>query len=200
MTDAIKKELKTKSFRVAIFGSARTKPDDELYQQVYGLAKEIGEHHFDVVTGGGPGMMEAANAGHHAGDPDNESDSIGLTIQLPWEAEGNKHLELRKHFKKFSYRLDTFMDLSHVVVVTPGGIGTCLELFYTWQLIQVKHIKPIKIIVIGEMWEKLIEWVKDYPLASGLISPKDMDCVHIVHSNEEAMELIKDSHEEFMKK
>ncbi len=95
-------ELKITDFRVTIFGSARLKPEDEIYQMVFDLAKEIGKKGFDIVTGGGPGLMEAANAGHAAGDKEEKADNIGLTIQLPWEAHGNKHLELKKHFNKFS--------------------------------------------------------------------------------------------------
>lgn len=159
----------------------------------------VAKHGFDIVTGGGPGMMEAANAGHNAGDGHHDSDNIGLTIQLPWESEANKHLEIKKHFNKFSGRLDTFMALSSVVVVTPGGVGTCLELFYTWQLVQVKHICPIPIILIGTMWKKLIDWVKKYPLAEGLISPQDMDCIHIVKNNAEAMKIINKTHAEMKK-
>ena len=184
---------------MSIFGSARTKPEDDLYQDVYDLAKAIGQQGFDIVTGGGPGMMEAANAGHAAGDPDMISDSIGLTIQLPWEAEGNKHLEIKKHFNKFSGRLDHFMALSNVMVVTPGGIGTCLELFYSWQLIQVKHVHPIPVILIGKMWEKLIDWVKKYPLKDGLISPEDLDQIHVVKNNKEAMQIIMDTHKKWKK-
>lgn len=187
---SVESELKRHDFRVSIFGSARTQPEDELYKQVYDLAKEIGQAGFDMVTGGGPGMMEAANAGHTAGDPNHHADNIGLTIQLPWEAEENRHLEIKKHFTKFSGRLDTFMALSSAIVVTPGGIGTCLELFYTWQLVQVKHICPIPIILLGDMWEKLIDWVKKYPLKNGLISPGDMDQIKIAKNNKQAIAFI----------
>lgn len=195
----VKQELKKNDFRVTIFGSARIKQTDQQYKDVYQLAKMIADHDFDIVTGGGPGMMEAANAGHNSGDGDHDSDNIGLTIQLPWESEANSHLEIKKHFNKFSGRLDTFMALSSVVVVTPGGIGTCLELFYTWQLIQVKHIDPVPIILIGTMWKKLIDWVKKYPLAQGLISPQDMNCIHIVKNNKEAMKIILKTHQQIKK-
>lgn len=197
--DQIADELKKDDFRVSIFGSARIKPHDENYKLVFELAKEIGKHKFDIVTGGGPGLMDAANAGHTAGDLNHESDNIGLTIQLPWEGEENKHLEIKKHFNKFSGRLDTFMALSDAVVVTPGGIGTCLELFYTWQLVQVKHICPIPIILFGKMWEELMTWVTNYPLQDELISPEDTDHIYIVHNVTEAMEIIHQQHEEFKK-
>lgn len=195
----IEKDLKKDHFRVAIFGSARIKQHDKWYQEVFKLAQQIGKRGMDVVTGGGPGLMEAANAGHQMGDKDDVSDTIGLTIQLPWEAEENKHLDIKKHFQHFSGRLDQFMVLSHVVVVTPGGVGTCLEFFYTWQLTQVKHICKIPIILIGEMWAELIEWIKKYPLDHGLISPEDLDNVFVVKSNAEALKIIDRAHEVFLK-
>ncbi len=192
-------ELQNNDFRVAIYGSARLKPGDEVYEMVRNLAKMCGEWKFDVVTGGGPGLMEAANAGHAEGDSNRGSDNIGLTIQLPWEAAGNKHLEIKKHFNKFSDRLDHFAALSSVFVVMPGGIGTCLELFYTWQLIQVKHIKPVPIIVVGEMWAKIVKWVKDYPVKNGLVSPEDLDFVYVAKDENEAMEIILEEKRKFVK-
>lgn len=195
----IEKELKKDEFRVTIFGSARIKPNDKIYKQVFALAKEIGKHHFDIVTGGGPGLMEAANAGHKAGEKNHQSDSIGLIIKLPWEAKKNKHLDIKKKFNKFSNRLDHFMALSSAAVIMPGGIGTILEIFYTWQLIQVKHIDPIPIILIGKMWEGLIQWVKKHPVKNGLISPGDLDHIHIAKNNKEAMKIILKSYETFKK-
>lgn len=193
------KELKRRDFRVTIFGSARIDAKDKVYKQVYKLAKKIGEHGFDMVTGGGPGIMEAANLGHQEGDVKNISDDIGLPIYLPWENEANKHLEIKKNFKKFSGRLDNFMALSSVVVVMPGGIGTCLELFYTWQLIQVKHINPVPIILVGKMWKELIKWVKKYPLKLGLISAPDLDNIFIAENNKEAMKIILKTYKAFKK-
>jgi uncharacterized protein (TIGR00730 family) len=191
--------LKEDDFRVAIFGSARIKPEDKIYKNVFALAKEIGVKNYHLLTGGGPGLMEAANAGHEAGDPKNISDNIGLLIELPWESKGNPHLEIKKEFNKFSRRLDTFMALSNVMVVMPGGIGTLLELAYTWQLIQVRHIHPIPIILVGEIWKTLIDWVKKYPLEMGLISPQDMDCIHVVKNNAEALKIIEKTHRTFEK-
>ncbi|MFH1284293.1 MAG: LOG family protein [Candidatus Peregrinibacteria bacterium] len=195
----LSQELKRNEFRVAIFGSARINKNDKTYRQVYSLAKEIGKNGIDLVTGGGPGLMEAANAGHEAGDANNIADSIGLIIELPWTAPNNAYLEMQKRFKRFSKRLDNFMALSSAVVIVPGGIGTCLEFFYTWQLIQVKHIHPIPIILTGKMWEKLIEWVRKYPLKRGLISPHDMKHVHIAKNNKEAIKLIISTYRIFKK-
>ena len=191
-------ELKRKDFRVTIFGSARILPSDKVYKQVFNLAKEIGKHKFDIITGGGPGLMEAANAGHEAGDKGNVSDSIGLAIKLPKEQSDNPHLDLTKHFSKFSSRLDNFMALSSIVVVMPGGIGSCLEFFYTWQLIQVKHINQIPIILVGDMWKDLLKWVKKYPLKEKLMSPEDMDYVHLAKDNREAMKIILKTHKNFI--
>lgn len=193
----INSELKKNDFRIAIFGSARIKKDDKIYKQVFALAKDIGKQGFDMVTGGGPGLMEAANAGHNAGDPNHKADDIGLIIKLPWENEGNKHLEIQKEFSKFSNRLDTFMALSSVAVIMPGGIGTCLELFYTWQLIQVGHINPIPIILVGKMWEEMLAWVKKYPIKQGLASKSDIDWIFVAKNNKEAMKMIMIAHGEF---
>lgn len=196
MNHTVDQELNVDHFRVAIFGSARTKPEDEIYQDVMTLAEEIGKHDIDIVTGGGPGIMEAANLGHQLSH-NGKSHSIGLTIELPFEADSNKHLDVKKHFAKFSNRLDHFMALSNVVVVMPGGIGTCLELFYTWQLVQVEHICHIPIIVHGEMWHELIDWARKYPLAKKLVNSEDFNNIFCVSNNEEAMEIILDTYEAY---
>jgi hypothetical protein len=187
------------NFRISIFGSARTKKNEKTYKQVYEFAKEMGKNGIDVVTGGGPGVMEAASSGHEAGDTSNKAQSIGFTIELPFEAESNEYLEVEQHFMHFSSRLDHFMAISHAVVIMPGGIGTNLELFYTWQLTQVKHINKIPIILVGEMWEKLIDWMKEYQLKPGLISPQDMDNVYIAKNNKEAIKIILDKYDEYKK-
>ncbi len=154
------------------------------------MAKKIGEQGYDVVTGGGPGMMEAANEGHMAGDSKGLADSIGLIIKLPWENSGNPFLEMFKTFDHFSNRLDTFLKLSNAMVITKGGIGTLLELYYMWQHLQVHHVSYRPIILIGEMWEQLIDWMKKYPLKDGMIGKEDFDYIYIVRDNEQAMELL----------
>ncbi len=194
----INTELIPEHFRVAIFGSARIKPDDAIYKNTFELAKEIGKNNMDVVTGGGPGLMEAANFGHRVGS-DPEFKSIGLTIELPHEQDGNKHLDIKQHFQRFAERLETFMKLSNVVVVMPGGIGTALELFYSWQLVQVGKVGRIPIILHSDAWHKIRDWVRDNLLAGGFISEGDMDYVYCVQNNEEAMELINEFHAQFEK-
>ncbi|PKL37128.1 TIGR00730 family Rossman fold protein [Candidatus Peregrinibacteria bacterium HGW-Peregrinibacteria-1] len=185
-------------FRISIFGSARTHHEDTVYEDAFELARWIGEKKWGLVTGGGPGVMEAANAGHALGDPESDSNSIGLVIKLPHENKGNEYLEVTQHFEKFSDRLDTFMALSNVVVVMPGGIGTCLELFYSWQLVQVSHVEPMPIILVGKMWPKLIKWVREELVERKLVSPEDMDCIHIARDVEEAKKIISKEHDRYV--
>ncbi len=191
-TLTVEQELLIKDFRVSIFGSARTQPDDEYYQATYDLSHRLAGQDIDVVSGGGPGIMLAANQGHQAGNVSKKSHSIGLTIELPWEPEKNNHIDIHKHCEHFSNRLDTFMRLSNVVVVMPGGIGTALELFYTWQLVQVRHICHTPIILVGEMWHNLYEWVKKDVIGGGKASPEDLDNVFPVKNIDEAYEIIMD--------
>lgn len=194
----INTKLDPEHFRVAIFGSARIQPEDKIYKNTFELAQEIGKQKMDVVTGGGPGLMEAANYGHKMGS-DPEFKSIGLTIELPNEQGGNKHLDVKEHFQRFAERLETFMQVSNVVVVMPGGIGTALELFYSWQLVQVGKVGRVPIILHSDAWHKIRDWVRDNLLAGGFISEADMDYVYCVQDNEEAMELINEFHAQFEK-
>jgi len=185
-------------FRVAIFGSARIKPNDPKYNQIYSLARMIAGEGMDIVTGGGPGLMEAANKGHKEGRKNKKVHSFGLNIMLPQEQEANKHLDVEKDFKRFSPRLDYFMKLSNVVVVAPGGIGTVLELMYTWQLIQVEQACNIPIILLGEMWTPLIQWFEDYPLKRRLMSQKDMIPIFLASHCREAMKIIRKAQHDFI--
>ncbi|NJO10522.1 MAG: LOG family protein [Leptolyngbyaceae cyanobacterium SL_1_1] len=167
--------LDSDRFRVAIFGSARIHAGDSIYEQVRRLARLLGREGMDVVTGGGPGLMEAANRGHKEGRADPASKSYGLSIKLPFEEGVNDHVDIKREFDRFSDRLDHFMSLSNAVVVAPGGVGTLLEMVYTWQLMQVEHICNIPIILVGEMWADLLAWVRQWPLQKQLIDPKDYE-------------------------
>ena len=178
-------------FRVSIFGSARTKPEDSEYQIAEALGYQLGQREISVVTGGGPGQMEAANKGHRRAL--SNTNSIGLTVRLPYEDEHNDFLDMESHFQKFGNRLDHFMALSNAVVITAGGIGTCLELFYTLQLTQVKHICPIPIILLDPMWEKLFEWLQKSVAARGFLDPDDLDNVHPVAEVSDALRIIDDT-------
>lgn len=195
----IRKELAKKHFRVTLFGSARTKEKDKIYKEVFNFSKEIGRNGFDLITGGGPGLMKAANSGHQQGKKSDKVHSIGIMIRLPFEVRPNKYLDIKQQYDKFSDRLDEFMILSNVMVIFPGGIGTCLELFYTWQLTQVKHICSMPMILVGEMWEKMIKWIKEEMLAYDRITPNDLRNVYCVKDAKEAMEIVKKAHEVFIK-
>ena len=190
MLDKIEKNR----FRIALFGSARIGQDDDVYKNVFQLAEQIGEKGYDVITGGGPGLMQAANSGHQKGRKNDEAQSVGLTIKLPWESKANKYLDIKEHFDRFSERLDTFMMLSNVIIVLPGGIGTCLEFFYSWQLIQVKHVCSIPIILFGDMWGDLMKWVRKDMLKKGFISVGDLANIHSAKKNESAMRIIEKAH------
>lgn len=189
--DSLLTEMETDFYRVCIFGSARIGSSSDIYRQVEDLAEALATNGVDVVTGGGPGLMEAANKGAKKGSQG--ALSIGLPIELPFESDANSHLDVKSQHKRFSSRLDEFMRISHAVVVVPGGIGTLLELFYTWQLIQVNHIKPRPFLLFAQddSWATLVEWLRRYPLANKLMSPIDLDVLHVVSSVAEVMQVLE---------
>jgi uncharacterized protein (TIGR00730 family) len=181
-------------YRVAIFGSARIKEGAPDYEDVFNIARRLAEYRFDVVTGGGPGIMRAANAGHKSIDSD--AHSIGLNIQLSFEQQANRFLDEEKNFERFGKRLDTFMSLSDAIIVAPGGIGTLLELFYTWQLVQVEHICETPIILFGDIWTGLLEWMKDRVLERGLFNASDMNNIIPLDTADEVVDMIKRIHDD----
>lgn len=190
-------KIRKDRFTVAIFGSARIKNDRPMYKKVYNLAKMLGERDMDVVTGGGPGLMEAANTGHKLGSKKTNAHSIGLGIKLPKEQKFNSGVDEKETFMRFTNRLDNFMLLSNAVVVASGGVGTLLELFYTWQLVQVKHICNIPIILYGDMWPGLLEWLKKGPLKKKYFDELDYNMLFYAKTEKEAIELIDKAYEMF---
>jgi uncharacterized protein (TIGR00730 family) len=181
-------------YRVAIFGSARIEEGSEDYRNVFTIAKGLAEYGFDVVTGGGPGLMQAANAGTKS--VKSGSRSIGLNIKLPKEQEPNAFLDIKEDFSLFSNRLDTFMALSDAVIVAPGGIGTLLELFYAWQLVQVEHICETPIILFGEIWANLLLWLETEVLPRQLFTRGDMHMIFHVLEPAQVVGLIKKVHDD----
>lgn len=192
-------KLNPNHFRIAIFGSARIKKDDRVYRNVHALAKRLGERGIDVITGGGPGLMEAANSGHKEGSKKTKAHSIGLGIKLPMEQKFNHSLDYQETFMRFTGRLDQFMLLSNAVVVAPGGIGTLLEFLYTWQLVQVKHVCHIPIILMGDMWPELIKWLEKWPLKHNYFSKEDLHMLFLADNYKEAFKVIDKAYEEFLK-
>lgn len=198
--DELRKLDENRFYRVCIFGSARIKPETKQYTDVFELARYLAWEGIDVLTGGGPGLMEAANMGARLGGEEKHTKSLsyGLSIQLEFEPEPNRHLDIKRHHHKFSSRLDDFIRLSNSVVCTPGGIGTLLEFFFVWQLIQVKHASPRPIVLLEKaFWEGVLEWMKREPLTRGLLGEKDFSCIHIVDTPAEAFDIISAHHKEF---
>lgn len=194
--DGLLTELEVDFYRVTIFGSARIEAGSERYQVVHELARALASKGIDIVTGGGPGLMEAANKGAKEGA--NHSRSIGLSIKLPFEDDANAHLDVKRQHRRFSSRLEEFMRISHAVIVTEGGIGTLLELFFTWQLIQVEHITPRPVILLGkEFWGGMLKWMETKILDQNLMSQKDYRSLVLVDSVREAMDILEPHHRKF---
>jgi uncharacterized protein (TIGR00730 family) len=199
-TEAEVRALEQGTFRVVIFGSARIKPQDVVYQKVYRIAQALAERGIDIVTGGGPGLMDAANSAV-TNEAERESRSYGLPIDIPnLQEPANKHLDIKSSHRRFSSRLDEFMRLSNAVVVAPGGIGTLLELLYVWQLLQVglTNDRPV-ILFDSAAWGGLIAWMRRSMLAHGYISPGDLRWITLVDSEQEVIELITIAHERYMR-
>jgi len=202
----IEEELKAldqdRFYRVCIFGSARIQPDTPAWSDAFEVARMLSWEGIDILTGGGPGLMEAANRGAKLGQQEKSTKSLsfGISIKLDTEPEPNKHIDINRHHQRFSSRLDEFMRLSHAVVCTPGGVGTLLELFFSWQLVQRRHLPVRPIILMGtEFWSGLIDWMKALPAARGLMDKADFDYIHIVGTPEDVFSIISSHHAQFRK-
>ncbi len=162
---------------VSIFGSARTKSDDIYYQKAEAIANGLAAKGFAIITGGGPGIMEAANKGAAAAG----GKSIGLNIHLPFEQTPNDFANISLDFKYFFVRKVMFVKYSVAYVIMPGGFGTMDELFEALTLIQTKRIKAFPVILVGtEYWRGLLDWMKERMLADGNILPEDFDGIEII--------------------
>jgi len=179
-----------KNFKVAIFGSSRIKEGDLRYRQIRNLAEKLGERGIDIITGGGPGLMKAASEGHKLGRSSNYTRTIGLSIDLPKEQKTNKYVDVEKKFSRFSTRLEHFMLLSNAIVVAPGGVGTLLEFFYSWQLVQTKKVKTIPIILLGQQWHGMLNWLREFPLRNKMVDKEDIHLIQLVKNVDEAIKLI----------
>ena len=179
---------------VSIFGSARTKPDDELYELAVSISKRIVQAGYGVITGGGPGLMEAGNKGAHLAG----GTSVGLNIDLPFEQNDNPYIDHDKSldFDYFFVRKVMFVKYSQGFVVMPGGFGTLDELFEAITLIQTHKIELFPIILVGKkFWKGLIEWVKETLLdRHANISPKDLDLIQLVDTEDEVIDILDKFH------
>ena len=173
---------------VTFFGSARSVEGDVEYDTARELARKLASDNCSIVTGGGPGVMEAANRGAQEGN----GLSIGLNIEIPFEQQPNPYIDKLISFRYFFVRKVMFIKYSFAFVILPGGFGTMDELFEALTLIQTHKIKPFPVFMVGkDYWSGLVDWVKDHMLGEGKISPEDLDTLHIVDSHEDVIKGIK---------
>jgi uncharacterized protein (TIGR00730 family) len=190
------KPSKSERYRVTIFGSARAKPGSYVYEEVKRVAAALAELGCDIITGGGPGLMQAANEGASAANAPERNQSVGIRVELPFEQEVNPFVEQAFEHKTFFSRLHHFVLVSDAFVVTPGGIGTVLELMLIWQLLQVKHVHDAPLILVGTMWAELVDWARKNLLKPelNLANPEDISIPRCVSSADEAIALIREHH------
>jgi uncharacterized protein (TIGR00730 family) len=174
---------------VSIFGSARTPPDDPRYEQARALARRLGEEGFSIITGGGPGIMQAANQGaRDAGVP-----SVGLGIELPHEQGMNEYVDLALNFHYFFTRKVMFVRYASGFVVFPGGFGTMDELFEAATLRQTEKIRYFPIVLVDQgYWGGLVSWLRDSMLADGYIAPVDLDAIAVCDDLDRVVEIVED--------
>ena len=184
-------------YRVTIFGSARAKPGTVAYEETKRVSKALAEMGCDIITGGGPGLMQAANEGVELSG---KAESLGIRVDLPFEQEVNPFVELAFEHRTFFTRLHHFVLASDAFIVAPGGIGTVLETMMIWQLLQVRHLEQTPLIMVGRMWPGLIEWVRDELLSfeTPLINPEDVGIPICVANSDEAIAIIR-SHKDAQK-
>jgi uncharacterized protein (TIGR00730 family) len=172
---------------VSIFGSARTKPDSPYYHLTETTARLLSDAGFSVISGGGPGIMEAANKGAYFG----HSPSVGLNIQLPHEQTNNMYQDISQSFRHFFARKYMFVRFASAYVVMPGGFGTLDELLEALTLIQTGKSRKIPLILVHEpFWRGLIDWLKDRLVSEGMIAPEDMDLIQVIDEPEKIVDAI----------
>jgi uncharacterized protein (TIGR00730 family) len=173
---------------VSFFGSARTKPEDPYYKLTASIAGELSRHGYAIITGGGPGIMEAANKGA----AESGGFSIGLNINLPFEQEPNVFTNMPLSFKYFFVRKVMFIKYAMAFICMPGGFGTLDEAFEAITLIQTRRIKPFPIILVGtDFWSGLMDWINEKILAGGNIDFEDMKIINLMDEPQEIVSYIK---------
>ncbi len=173
---------------VSIFGSSRVKPGDEIYEKTFIIAKKLAQSGYNIITGGGPGVMEAGNKGAKEGG----AKSIGLNIRLPMEEKPNPYLDIRLDFKYFFVRKVMFLKYASAYIGMPGGFGTLDEIFEALTLIQTKRMKPFPLVLVGsDYWNPLLDWIKKNLLKNGYISEEDLDLFSIMDDPDEIVRFIK---------
>jgi uncharacterized protein (TIGR00730 family) len=187
-------------YRVTIFGSARIDPKHWAYAAVRDTAAELTRLGCDIVTGGGPGLMQAANEGVKLADPDGtRQKSVGIRVELPFEQDVNAFVTEAYEHKTFFTRLHHFVLVSDAFIVTPGGIGTVLETLMVWQLLQVRHLHDTPLILAGRFWDGLLDWAKAEMLRADapLVSPADLMIPQILDDGPSIVRAVREHHSQW---
>ena len=183
-------------YRVTIFGSARIPADSWVYTAVSDVADELTRLGCDIVTGGGPGLMQAANEGAKRADPTAIDRSVGIRVNLPFEQDVNAFVTQAYEHRTFFTRLHQFVLMSDAFIVVPGGIGTVLEAMMIWQLLQVGHIEGTPLILTGKMYQDLVAWCRNHMLRPEfpLASAGDIALPQCVDDSEGILRIIREHH------
>ena len=184
-------------YRVTIFGSARIDPSHWVYAAVRDVAAELTRLGCDIVIGGGPGLMQAANEGAKLADPDGVNQkSVGIRVELPFEQDVNAFVTQAFEHKTFFTRLHHFVLVSDAFIVTPGGIGTVLETLMVWQLLQVRHLRDVPLILAGRFWDGLLEWTKTVMLKpdAPLVGPEDLNIPQVLPDGPSIVRAVREHH------
>ena len=189
-------------YRVTIFGSARARPGTFVYEEVKHFARTLAEMGCDIVTGGGPGLMEAANQGAAEARAPERSQSIGIRVDLPFEQEINPFVDESFEHATFFTRLHHFVLVSDAFIVVPGGIGTVLEATMIWQLLQVRHMHDVSLLLVGRMWADFMAWARTHMLGEQLqlASTEDLALPRCVSNREEAIAALREHHAAWLRR
>ncbi len=178
---------------VSIYGSARIKAKSPYYKLTMSIARKFSDAGFAVISGGGPGIMEAANKGAHGG----ASPTVGLNIELPHEQKGNQYQDISLRFRHFFTRKVTFVKNSDAFIIMPGGFGTLDELSEVMTLIQTQKSRHVPIILVGsEFWQGLLDWCRSTMLPMGLIGPHDLDLVTVLDDPDAILRAVFDFYDD----
>lgn len=195
------RQTKRTHYCVSIFGSARAKPGSFAYEQVKQLANDLANMGCDIVSGGGPGLMQAANEGATEGGAPQRSRSVGIRVDLPFEQSVNPFVKESYTHETFFSRLHHFVLASDAFIIVPGGIGTTLEATMVWQLLQVGHIKKdTPLIFVGKMWADFLGWTRHHLLPNQLVNPEDLEIPYCVNTAEEAITILQKYHKKWLQK
>jgi uncharacterized protein (TIGR00730 family) len=186
-------------YRVTIFGSARVKAGTFGYEETKRVAAALAEMGCDIITGGGPGLMQAANEG--AATAPERAQSVGIRVDLPFEQEVNAFVTEAFEHRTFFTRLHQFVLTSDAFIVAPGGVGTVLETMMIWQLLQVRHLQDMPLILVGKMWPGLIEWARSAMLSVDppLANVEDMTIPRCAENGDDAIAIIREHHATWLK-